>query len=668
MTWGLLANAAALLMPVAALAAPSARPVAAAPVGARWTQLVDTVFHHITPAQGLPNTIATAFAEDGQGFIWVGTQSGLSRWDGYRFKTYQPEAGDAGSLPNPLVQTLRVDGAGRLWVGTSGGLARYDANADRFVRYAAGEQRLASPSVLSLADDGAGGLWVGTAGGLDHLNTGNGVVTHTPPTVAGGLPTGRIAVVLRDRKGTLWTGTQNGLYRRVGTSPFATVPLALAAGEVAGVERLLEDAAGTLWIGTRRHGVFRLDTGAAQAQAVQSSTPGAASLAGENIGSLVEATPGTIWVGTFGSGIVVVDAATGHTRSVRRDRTLPPTLADDNVWGLLRDRSGLVWAGSNRGVSVHSPAQSALATVFADTSRNGGVTDSEIFAVATASDGRVWLGLGTNGVDILDPHGARAAQLRPGPGPAHSTLPKDRIWSIAAAPDGTVYLGTNRGLYRSDVNASRVERLTLAGRNVVENTQTLLLDGGTLFLGGTAGGLWALDRTTGNARQIGASALANQRIISLAKGAAAAGRQKIWAASASNLYAVELETDTHGVPTERVIPLAANDAAAVDAGLSGITSLLVEASGRMWIGTDAGDLQMLDANVSPGSMAKLQRVRALGPHSRGIDKLLQDPTGTVWASTDGGLITVNPKRWPSVLSTVPMVMHSPQVIGRIPAP
>lgn len=163
--------------------------------GQRWSQLEDAVFHHITAEQGLPNTIATAFAEDSQGFIWVGTQGGLSRWDGYRFRTYQPQAGDEGSLPNPIVQTLRLDAAGRLWIGTSGGLARYDAVTERFVRYATGAQRLASPLVLSLADDGAGGLWVATAAGLDHLHTTSGAVTHVVAGTTTGLPPGRIPAV-----------------------------------------------------------------------------------------------------------------------------------------------------------------------------------------------------------------------------------------------------------------------------------------------------------------------------------------------------------------------------------------------------------------------------------------------------------------------------------------
>src|SRR5690349_14842349 len=101
--------------------------LAAAPE--RWSGLAETVFRHLDNDNGLPSTAVTSFAQDPLGFIWVGTQGGLARWDGYRFRTYRAGAADAGALPNQFVNTLHVDASGRLWIGTNGGLARYDADA-----------------------------------------------------------------------------------------------------------------------------------------------------------------------------------------------------------------------------------------------------------------------------------------------------------------------------------------------------------------------------------------------------------------------------------------------------------------------------------------------------------------------------------------------------------
>lgn len=99
-----------------------------------WNNLADMVFRHFTTQQGLPQSSATVLAQDGEGFIWVGTQGGLARWDGYRFRNYLPIPNDPTSLPDNYVLSLFKDQQNRLWIGTNGGgVARYDAQTDSFV-------------------------------------------------------------------------------------------------------------------------------------------------------------------------------------------------------------------------------------------------------------------------------------------------------------------------------------------------------------------------------------------------------------------------------------------------------------------------------------------------------------------------------------------------------
>ena len=102
----------------------------AQPTG-RWKALTSVVFRNYGHDQGMPHPVATALAQDHDGFIWIGTQGGLARWDGYRFKSYKADASVPGSLPDDWIQTLHVDPAGRLWIGTTAGqLALYDSARD----------------------------------------------------------------------------------------------------------------------------------------------------------------------------------------------------------------------------------------------------------------------------------------------------------------------------------------------------------------------------------------------------------------------------------------------------------------------------------------------------------------------------------------------------------
>src|SRR5882757_9344195 len=150
----------------------------------RWMNLANTVFKCVGQDNELPSGV-TALAEDGAGFLWVGTQSGLARWDGYNFRSFSPNPNIPGSLPDGYVTALHTDDQGRLWIGTnSTGLALHDRESDRFIAYPAGAKGLSQVSVTAIVDGDAHTLWVATLGGLDHLDPRTGAIQHVRPNAS----------------------------------------------------------------------------------------------------------------------------------------------------------------------------------------------------------------------------------------------------------------------------------------------------------------------------------------------------------------------------------------------------------------------------------------------------------------------------------------------------
>ena len=93
-------------------------------------------FTHISLEQGLSQSVVTAMAQDRTGFLWLGTQDGLNRYDGYTFRVFRNEPGNATSLGNNYITALAVDGAGDLWIGTNGGgLDRFDPGTETFTHF-----------------------------------------------------------------------------------------------------------------------------------------------------------------------------------------------------------------------------------------------------------------------------------------------------------------------------------------------------------------------------------------------------------------------------------------------------------------------------------------------------------------------------------------------------
>ena len=637
----LLACGAALAMLNAAAAvAPEPTPEA------RWAGRAEPGFLHLTSEQGLPSEIASAVAQDGQGYLWIGTASGLARWDGYQFRNFKYESGAPGSLPDNLVQVLHADKAGRLWVGTSGaGLARYEPATQRFVALGAGPQGLAHVSVRALADDGEGGLWVGTDGGLDHVDAA-APASATPRVtrvrlgdeVTGGPAGERVVALLRDRRGRLWAGTPRGLFRRdAGSERFVAVPLPPVPGlgdrrAPRQPESLVEDSGGRIWVGTNRTGTFVVDPDSGSARPVlETRVPrGVAPLSAMRVMAMAEAVPGEMWIGTLGQGIVVVDIASGRTNRIRHRSDMAASLIDNAVRGLYRDRSGLLWVATHGGVSRVDARTSSVLTIAGP--RGSLQARTEYSALFTHADGRVWLGTHGDGVEILDPLGGPPRTLRPDALRPDAALPPDVVVSMAQDDDGSVFVATYRGLFKVSRDATRVRRMSWAGRTPGGGVGPLLRDGRTLWVAGLNDGLWQLDLDSGRARAAvsePARTLTDSRITALARGPGG----EIWIGTRNGLNRYDpVRGEVH-----RIV------AGQLAAGY--VSALLLDRAQRLWVGTYGGGVHLL-AGAADSPAPRWRRVgNAEGLPDENVNSMAEDGDGRLWVSTENGLGVLDTGSW-----------------------
>ena len=596
---------------------------------ARWSTLSDTLFtHHTDPDAGS----GTAIIQDTSGLIWLGTQSGLVRWDGYRFRRYAADTQVAGSLPDSFILALHIDPHGRLWVGTSaGGLARYDAEKDSFA-VAAAPSGVKGTAVLSITDDAKDGLWVGTESGLDHVEAQRpGQLKPLADAEAAGLPAGAVQAVLNDREGTLWVGTRHGLWRRKGgTSAFTAWPLVTPEETEPAVTRLYQDSGGRIWIGTHAHGAYLFEASATHEVRETTAT---STLQSDSVLAITEAISGEVWLGTDGGGIVAVDARDGTTHRIHHYPDTPTSLSDDYVYALYRDRSGLVWVANIGAISQHDPQQQAVINLFGGTGRPNGLSGKKVYAVHEMPDHRIWLSIG-GGVDIIDPLLGRVAQLIPDPAHPESALPKGRVQTFVVGQNEAVYIATQQGLYVTDVHAKPVKRLELPGRSPTAGTRALSFAAGILWVGGEQDGLWTVDlRTPANPvilSHVGADKLGDARITTLNL----RPDSTLWVGTRSSLAKLNvISGEIERVPANQADPTQLLDGF--------VAATLFDHRGRLWVASFGGGVQMLESHDAQGHW----RFRRFGlrnglPHL-GINKLLEDSQGNIWVSTDNGLAVIN---------------------------
>jgi diguanylate cyclase (GGDEF)-like protein len=602
----------------------------------RWSAFSDPVFRRYTQDDGLPNPICTAMAEDSEGFLWVGTEGGLTRWDGYHFRAYLPDSKDPGAIRDNWIEVLHTDPRGRLWIGTSAaGLARYDREHDKFITYPTGPGGLSNVNVQTITDDGSGKLWVGTDSGLDHFDpdTGEVVTQHHQAANPNSLPDDHIVAIARDEGGNLWVGTMKGLARRsAGSADFVPVPLP-GAPSATQISALFEDQDGRIWIGTNGHGAYVANPSQAIPQQVHETGVAGDPLITQWVYTIAAAEPGKIWLGTFGQGIVDVDVATGQTSRIHNDPFLPRTLANDTVWALHRDHSGTMWVGTTDGLSRQDSVSGALLSVFGASNRPSSISEGDILSILPVSDGTVWLGLRTKGIDIVDPVRGHLKTISPSTDNLEDTLPRAFLYSMAELPDGDIYLGTFKGLYRTDHSASAVRRVPIDGREINLGVTSVLMAEDKLWLAGVNDGLWSIgiDRAANTTPEhFGSADITDPRLTTLALGAPG----DLWIGTRNGLNRMTLATRK----IER-IQAAPAEAGSLSAGY--ISSMMMDQAGRLWVATMGGGIDVLVGERHGKPVFHTINVADGLPDSN-VDTVLADRRGRIWAATDTGIAVIDP--------------------------
>lgn len=225
-------------------------------------------FARISLEQGLSQSSTYCILQDHKGLMWIGTNEGLNRYDGYEFKVYKNDPQNSTTLSNSLVYSIYEDHSGTLWIGTNNGLNRFHRENEQFTtfRHQPGNSKSVSyKEVWCIHGDRDGGLWIGTARGLYRFDPLTQHFEHYITDKKKPLRFFNVKTICEDSSGMLWIGTEGkGMYRfDPGKRQFTTryfhevnYPHSLSNDII---QCIYEDRDKVLWIGTRGGGLNRFD-------------------------------------------------------------------------------------------------------------------------------------------------------------------------------------------------------------------------------------------------------------------------------------------------------------------------------------------------------------------------------------------------------------------------
>jgi len=394
--------------------------------------------------EGFAKGVVWSVAQTPDGYLWLGTEFGLLRFDGVRAVQWTPPGED---LPSDLISRLLVTRDGRLWIGTKAGLRSWKDG--RLTHYPA----LEGQGIISLIEDRQGSVWAGTFA----VPTGRICAIHNGRVHCDG-EDGSLGIgvfSLYEDRGDLWAGAATGLWR---WSPGA--PKRYAVPGVPEIQDLLEGDNGRLWI-ARGGGIAQLVDDRAEPYAVQVSGP-------FNPYKFLRDQEGGLWIATMGGGLV-------HLHQGRTDVFgSADGLSSDYVLGLFEDREGNIWAATKDGLDRFRDY------VVPTISFRQGLSGKFVGSVLVARDGSVWLST-PDGLDRWDNgqitiyrkriRGSHTpAAAKPGVREVDADgLPDNEIKSLYQDSQGRIWVTTGRGVaYFEDGRFVPVSAAPTAVYNIVE--------------------------------------------------------------------------------------------------------------------------------------------------------------------------------------------------------
>lgn len=410
-------------------------------------------FEHLTSEQGLvDNWVRGGMVQDPHGFLWIATQNGLSRFDGYQFKSYQHHQDNANSLSNDSIRAIDIDAQGLIWLATGGGLNKFDPTTETFTHYQHHSNDPASLSDNDLRDliiSRAGIIWVGTAaGGLNKFDPTTETFTRYQhnPNQPGSLGGNRVSALFEDSAGRLWVGTHQGGLQRLNPSPETFVGYRHNPGDPASlshdtVTTIFEDAAGTLWVGTN-DGLNGFDQTTETFTRFNPDPANPTILSGNNIQTIVpvQGEPGWLWIGTDKGGLNKFNPASHTLIRYEHDPLVLTSLSDNNAIDIFTDQSGVVWVGTRNGLNKFVPFSQQFPYYTRQPGTVNTLSDDFVQTIYQDNKGIVWLGTNAGGLNRLDPETGMYSHYRHNPANPNSPL-SDDIEAIEAGRPGVLWLG-----------------------------------------------------------------------------------------------------------------------------------------------------------------------------------------------------------------------------------
>jgi signal transduction histidine kinase/CheY-like chemotaxis protein/ligand-binding sensor domain-containing protein len=533
---------------------------------------------------GLPQNSIQALLQARDGYIWIGTQEGLVRFNGVEFKLFNKA--NTPAIRHNDIRALYQDRDGVLWIGTfGGGLVR--SKDGQFFVYTV-QQGLSNNSVNSILQDRMGNLWVGTNDGLNEFVNGK-IVTFSRKN---GLSDNLVQAISEDAQGRVIVAGRNGLDAIENGKPIGVYSGLINQGKV--VKTLFRARDDTLWIGTESHGIDSLNAGKLTHFGVQQGLPNAP------IHTVYQDERGTIWAGSEGGGICRLLGGRFSCYSSKEG------LSGDFVESIIQDHEGNLWVGTQTG-GVNSFKEGPLTNYGHEIGLKGSPR-----TLIQDPDGSLWIGTSTGLWRMQD---SKVTPYLTDKGAANNY-----VFGMFQDHLGNMWVGTDEGGLNKFTGHS-VQNFRKSDGLADDWITSVMEDrGGNIWVGTFAGGVSRFHNghfTNYTVRE-------------------GLGSNRVWAVHLDHQGQLWFGTDA-GLSLLRdgkFVNYDIHDASPEGPGMGSVSVIYEDADHVLWVGTYGGGLK----RFKDGKFTSITMLQGLFDDT--IWSILEDDLGNFWMSSNRGIFRV----------------------------
>ncbi|WP_339708393.1 two-component regulator propeller domain-containing protein [uncultured Kriegella sp.] len=599
-----------------------------------WSQEYD--FHHITTVDGLSHNEVRKIVKDSKGFLWFGTQNGLNRFDGYRFKIYKHVPNDSSTIVGDKIFSM-VASENRLWVGTVTGLSVINTNTLEVVPSYKLQQSIGPKEVLQLFHDGADKLWLST-------NNSNFIIDTETFESAPILKGYSIACMAKGFGNTYWIGTDKGLllYDYVKSLTIKTYEIGNFSGY--GLDEIYTNSHGEVWLSLGDR-IFRYES--KRDRFVQEHVS-------KSVNAIAESSDKSIFFASYGGGLLKYDRAAEDFVQFSADPENHFSLSSSDVYDVYVDKEDIVWVGTQEGLDYYDFSRHNFKSLIHLPNNENSLRSSFVQTIYEDIEGTFWVGT-REGIDLVnfkkgytDPDIRRFEinnkvfqELNGAYVSCIYSDSKNRMW-IATMGNGLFLYQSEKKValqFKTDESDSK-SIASNSIRSIMEDRQ------GRLWFG-TSGGLSLLKEQDGkdySFENLGYSkfntgSLALNDIYTVIQDS----KDRIWVGMNKGGLAL-LQEQGEGKSFLRFANIP-ND----PKSLSNNDLFIIheDSEGRIWFGTSGGGLNLLmeDGRQTNNKGYYFKRYTELdGLSDNEVNAILEDGDKNLWIATNKGLSKFNPEK------------------------